>query len=132
MSPVPFSASMDRPRDSRTRLLRAAGLALTAALLGGAPAASAEAPAVDEYSLELPGAVDDPRRDVGPVGSPSGASLRLRTQEGVVGEDLPAQDPLDAGSSLLGGQWLALALCALACLAVGIAATRRPRSSIRA
>ena len=132
MSPVPFFPSMDRPRDSRTRLLRAAGLALTAALLGAAPVASAEPPAVDEYSLELPGAVDDPRRDVGPVGSPSGDGSRPRTQEGVVGEDLPAEDPLDAASSLLGGPGLALALCALACLAFGIAATRHPRSGIRA
>jgi hypothetical protein len=121
---------MDRPRDSRTRLLLTAGLALIGGLLVAAPVASAEPPAVDEYSLELPSVVDDPNRDVGPVGSPGGSSSA--SQEGVAGEDEPAQDALDSASSLVGGQGIALVLCALACLALAIAATRAPRSRTQA
>ena len=131
MPPVPFP-SMDRPRDSRTRLLCTAGLGLTIALLAGAPAASAEPPAIDEYTLELPGVVDDSRRDVGPVGSPSAGTSRLRIQGGVAGEEIPAQDALDAAGSLAGGRGVALALCALVCLGAGIAATRAPRRRAQA
>lgn len=122
---------MDRSRDSRTRLLGAAGLALIGVLLVAAPAAPAAPPALDEYSLELPAVVNDPNRDVGPVGSPAGDSNRAASQEGVAGEGLPHQSALDAASSLVGGGGVALGLCALACLVLGVAATRAPRDRIQ-
>jgi hypothetical protein len=118
---------MDRATDSRTRFLRITGLALTVALLGIAQEARAEAPAIDEYTLDLPTAVNDSRGDVGPVGSPSAGTSRPRVQEGVAGESMPAEDALDAASSLAGGRGAALVLCGLACLVIGIAATRAPR-----
>jgi hypothetical protein len=126
MLAVPFSSSMDRARDSRTRILCAAGLLLCGALLGLPMAAVAEPPATDEYTLELPGALEDTTGDTGPVGGSS--SARITDQVGTSGEALPPQSALDSASSLIGGPAAAIAAAALALLVLGALAVRTPRT----
>jgi hypothetical protein len=119
---------MDRPRDSRTRLICILGAALIGVLLLAAPAALADPIAGDEYALDLPGAADSFNgADAKASAAPSPASGDDRAQGGVVGETLPGPSLLSSASSMVGGPLvIAAVLGALALVSFG---PRSPRSA---
>ena len=117
---------MDRPRDSRTRLICILGSALAGILLMTAPAALGEPTAGDEYQLDLPGARDGFNvAAASSVADAGGKPSADRVQAGVVGETLPAQSVLSEASSRVGGPLvIAIVLGGLALIAFG---PRSPR-----
>jgi hypothetical protein len=117
---------MDRPRDSRTRLICILGSTFAGILLLAAPAALAEPTAGDEYALDLPGARDS--FNIAGATSGTGAdagSGEDRIQSGVVGESLPTHSVLSSASSWVGGPLvIAIVLGGLALISFG---PRSPR-----
>lgn len=109
---------MDRAAKLRRSPLAIAAAALAAALVAvsAPPWALADAPAADEYSIEVPG-VDVPGVEQNPAASAPADldsprdSAKPLPQGGVVGEASPPQSPLDAlGSSLADAPLVALAV----------------------
>jgi hypothetical protein len=121
---------MDRPRDSRTRLICILGSAVIAVLLMAAPAALAEPIAGDEYALDLPGAADsfngaDAKASADATGTATARGDGV--QGGVVGETLPDPSLLSSMTSMIGGPLvIAAALGGLALISFG---PRSPRSA---
>jgi hypothetical protein len=117
---------MDRPRDSRTRLICILGSAFAAILLLTAPAALAEPTAGDEYALDFPGARDGFNVVRATTAASTAAeSSADRVQIGVVGESLPTQSVLSEASSRIGGPLvIAVVLGGLALISFG---PRSPR-----
>lgn len=109
---------MARSSHSRSRSRAAAALAGVAALLL-LPASALGAAAVDEYSLGPAGGENEVSSQApAQLGEKPGA---VPPQLGVVGENEPAQSPLDAAGVVV---WLGLGLL----LAVGLLAAARARS----
>jgi hypothetical protein len=117
---------MDRPRDSRTRLICILGSTFAVILLLAAPAAFAEPTAGDEYALDFPGARDSFNVARAIVGNDADAEPSGdRIQSGVVGESLPTHSVLSLASSWVGGPLVvAIVLGGLALISFG---PRSPR-----
>jgi hypothetical protein len=126
---------MDRPTHSVARLTTAivaasAALAAMFAALVLTPRALAEAPANDEYVLEIPGVRLSPTTSAGESATAPATAASNAPRLGVVGETDPPSSPLDSMISTLGsvpGALLA-GLAALVALALAAPLTR-PRTA---
>lgn len=105
-------------------IILAAGLA---GVLIAAPVASADDPARDEYTLDLPGARDNGLSGGGPTRSTE--PLQNGEQAGVVGENLSVPSQLETATSTIFGAPLAVTviLAALAWILIAGPRLRRPQ-----
>lgn len=124
---------MDRPTHSVARLTPAivAALAALASTLAAAavlvPEALADAPANDEYVLEIPGVRQSPTDSAGQSATSSRATdASAGPRQGVVGETDPPSSQLDSLLSALGSAPGALLAGFAALVAIALLALKSP------